>query len=68
MDIVDAASSGTLITRSRNFMPTALRQRTLSTPPLPRSLRTVIEHIPFVNARRLKLEKYAFLSIIFLLK
>jgi chitin synthase len=66
MGIIDTTNSGALITGNLNNKPNDFRKR--SFPLSSRTLRAAIEHLPFVDARRMKIEKYVFLSIMLPLK
>jgi hypothetical protein len=66
MDIIDTTNSDALITGNLNNKPNGFRKNSFSL--APRTLRAAIEHLPFVDARRMKIEKYIFLSFMLPLK
>ncbi|KAF2126323.1 glycosyltransferase family 2 protein [Dothidotthia symphoricarpi CBS 119687] len=63
MDIAKPTITVGLVTNSYNTPSINLTKRRISFSS--RSLRTVVEHLPSVNLRRLRFEKYIFLSFIF---
>ncbi|KAG9187401.1 chitin synthase [Alternaria panax] len=62
MEILDAASSGVQIAGDIKNTPNNLRKRSFSFSS--RTLSSAIEHLPTVDARRLKIEKYVVLSLL----
>ncbi|RMZ67133.1 chitin synthase [Pyrenophora seminiperda CCB06] len=62
MDIIDTASSGVHIAGELTNTPMNLRKRPLGVPS--RTLRSALEHLPSVNLRRLKIEKYVALAFL----
>lgn len=66
MELTRPAIPGGIIATSHKSIPTNLSKKnfTLSS----RGLRKAIEHLPSLNTRRLRLEKYVFLFIFFTVK
>ncbi|KAH9205978.1 chitin synthase [Leptodontidium sp. 2 PMI_412] len=62
MDFETTTTAGGIIATSHRSIPTKLRKGSFSLSTL--GIRNVVEHIPSLNMRRLRQEKYIFLSIL----